>query len=368
MNVSPVAQLQNRYQSRLEGALAQSRPVAAFTSNTVPWEILSAAGFYPLLLSPARGATTHADIYMEETFDGRTRGIFEHLLTGEWRFIDTLIIPRTSEQEHKLFLYLREVARQEPQRKLPKVHLYNLLHARTPEARVYGLERTRELVELLPPASKDSLHEAIAQSNAARAAVRSLLSLRPDRLSGADVLELIGAFYFMDRAEYAALATAAAHELASRPAHRRPRILVKGSPVDHCHLHRAIEDHGAVVWAEDDWWGSRAAGVDIQAEIDPIEAIFEKYYLDAPSPRVFPQAAADEWFLKALDGTDGVVFYVPPEDAVFGWDYPRLRAVLNQRGIPHLLIRADASAEGLSAECHEEIETFVARVKDRDHG
>ena len=108
--------------------------------------------------------------------------------------------------------------------------------------------------------------------------------------------------------------------------------------------------------------------MDIQAEIDPIEAIFEKYYLDAPSPRVFPQAAADEWFLKALDGTDGVVFYVPPEDAVFGWDYPRLRAVLNQRGIPHLLIRADASAEGLSAECHEEIETFVARVKDRDHG
>ena len=37
---------------------------------------------------------------------------------------------------------------------------------------MYGLERTRELVELLPPTSNDSLHEAIAQSNAARAAVR----------------------------------------------------------------------------------------------------------------------------------------------------------------------------------------------------
>ena len=41
-------------------------------------------------------------------------------------FYRTVVIPRTSEQEHKLFLYLSEVARQEPSRKLPEALLFNL--------------------------------------------------------------------------------------------------------------------------------------------------------------------------------------------------------------------------------------------------
>ena len=54
------------------------------------------------------------------------------------------MIPRTSEQEHKLYLYLREVMRQGTER-APEPILYNLLHARSPEAEAYGLERTHDL-------------------------------------------------------------------------------------------------------------------------------------------------------------------------------------------------------------------------------
>ncbi len=360
---SAIEQLQDRYKDRMAGALGQPMPVAAVTSNTVPCELLRAAGFFPVLLSPPAGPTPHADAYMEDVFDACSRGIFERFLSGEWAFIDTLVIPRTSEQEHKLFLYLREVARQEPERKLPRVLLYNLPHARSAEARIYGLERTRELIEALPPASSGSLEAAIAEGNAARRALRSILDLRSSRLSGAKALPLIGAFYFMDRAEYAALANAAARELAVFPALHGPRLLVKGALLPHPHLHRMIEAHGAIVACEDDWWGSRAAGEDIREDIDPLEAIFEKYYLDAPSPRVFPPTVAEAWFLQALSAVDGVVFYIPPEDDVFGWDYPRLRDLLDRRNIPHLLVRADASAGDLSAEWHARIDEFVLGIK-----
>jgi benzoyl-CoA reductase/2-hydroxyglutaryl-CoA dehydratase subunit BcrC/BadD/HgdB len=304
-----------------------------------------------------------ANEYMEEGFDSRTRAIFDRLLSEEWSAIDTLVIPRTSEQEHKLFLYLREVARQEPERRLPRTLLYNLLHARSEEARAYGLARTRELCGALGSVSEEALHRAIAEGNAARKALRSLLHLRADRLSGTDVLPLLGAYYFMDHAEYSRLAARAAEELAAGPAIPGPRIIIKGSMLDHPHLHRTIERHGANVAAEDDWWGSRAAGRDIACDGDPVEAVFLKYYEDAPSPRVFPSDAADAWFLENAPTAAGVIFYIAPEDDVCGWDYPRWRSALDNRGIPHLLIRDDASAGDVPAECHDRIENFVAGLR-----
>jgi benzoyl-CoA reductase subunit C len=359
---SAVEQLRRAYEFRLEHALRQPRPIAGVTSNTAPWEILRAAGYFPVLLSPPRAPSPAADEYMEDVFDVRIRSIFEHLLAGDWPRVELLVIPRTSEQEHKLFLYLAEVARQEPQRRLPRTLLYNLPHARLPEAPAYGLDRTRALVRDVPPTTDRALVEAIAESNAARQALRRLLRLRGTRLTGAEALPLLGPFYFMGRTDYAALAMAAADEIAQRPAVTAPRVIVKGSPADHPHLHAAVESHGLVVAAEDDWWGSRAAGADVATDGDPVEAIFDKYFLDAPSPRVFPPAAADEWFLGALADVAGVVFYLPPDDDVLGWDYPRQRAELDRRGVPHLLIRDDASGGRLPDDCHERLAAFARRL------
>ena len=137
--------------------------------------------------------------------------------------------------------------------------------------------------------------------------------------------------------------------------------MITGSSLNHRGLHQALEKHGAVVVAEDDWWGSRSAGEDIDdGSNDLLKAIFEKYYLDTPSPRLFPFEIADAWFQQAsTDGIDGVVFYLPPEDCVAGWDYPRRRRYLDERGIPHLLVREDAMS--ISEECHERIENVCAQ-------
>ena len=347
--MSAIATLSKVYTERAI-PLRRDMPIVGVTSNTVPWELLRAAGLHPVLLSPRRPHTPRADRYMEDVFSARMKAVFDLLLSHDAASLSAVIIPRTSEQEHKLYLYLREVVRFGAER-APEPILYNLLHARSPEAEAYGLERTRVLMTTLERLSGESiqpeaLSAAIAEGNAGRQAIRGLLQQREcsaPRLPGADALALIGAWYFMDRSEYAPLAQEALREIQTRPPLQGPRVLIKGSPQDWLDFCAAIEAQGAIVVAEDDWWGSRAAGQDIDITIDPIQAIFEKYYLDAPSPRVFPSEIADAWFHGKASDVDGVIFYLPPDDDVIGWDYPRLRGHLDERAIPHLLVREESS-------------------------
>ena len=359
------------YENPMAQALEAHRagiPVVGITSNTIPWELVRAAGCFPLMLRADGRATPEADEYMEaNVFQRRIRLIFDSVVSGEYDFLCAILIPRTSEQEYKLFLYLREVARERPRTGMPRVYLYDLLHTRSPESREYGLERTHELKKQLEevsgrPIGADALREAVAESNAARAAVRRLLRLRHDgpRLSGTEALRLIGPFWFMPRAEFTMLALEAAEDLERREMLPGVRLLVKGAPLDRIGPHAAIETHGAVVIAEDDWWGTRSVGADIDASGDVLSAVFEHYYLETPSPRVFPPEAADRWFQSSVkNGVDGVVFYLPPEDYVAGWDYPRQKQFLDRLGIRSIAVREDAGDGMLSLKARENIEEFA---------
>lgn len=371
------------YQHRSAGALAQHKvgvPVVAFTSNTVPWELIRAAGCFPVLIGPELGVldqpTPLADSLMEPVFDSRIRSIFGDVLSGTWSFLRLLIIPRTSEPENKLYLYLREVARQKLAYNQPPLYLYDLLHTHSPISRKYGFDRTKDLVRRLGEIGSitvKSLSNSIKESNCARAALRRLHNLRrgeKPRICGSDAHTITGALYFMDRKEYAGLVDEVCRESKSARPLRGPRLLIKGTPLHHARLHQALEAHDAVVVAEDDWWGSRAAGGNIglgRGTASLVQAIFDNYYLGTPSPRVSPAAAADRWFQKAVrQRVDGVVFYLPPDDDVYGWDYPRQRDFLRERSIPSLLIREDASC-GLSGDTDARVQEFLEKIRRRPH-
>jgi benzoyl-CoA reductase/2-hydroxyglutaryl-CoA dehydratase subunit BcrC/BadD/HgdB len=372
-SADPIEQLTWHYENPAADALvaaADGIPVVGITSNTIPWELIRAAGAFACMINP--GNPNHPEIgkFMEEgVFEKRIRAIFGAAISGDLQHLSLLLISRTSEQEYKLYLYLREVARQDPQRCIPPVYLYDMLHTRSSESYTYGLERTwclKERLQVLTGKTIEdvALLQAIRESNSGRRAIRNLLSLRKPEpnVSGPEALALIGSWFFVNRGEYARLAEAAVKMIERRNPLAGKRVLIEGASLNHRGLHLALEKHGAVVVAEDDWWGSRSSGEDIsEGSNDLVKAIFEKYYLDAPSPRLFPLEIADEWFRQAsVDGIDGVVFYLPPEDCVAGWDYPRHRRYLDERGIPHLLVREDARS--ISEECHERIEKFVCET------
>jgi hypothetical protein len=279
---------------------------------------------------------------MEDVFDHRFRVIFDRLCAGTWNHLDRIVIPRTSEQEHKLYLYLREIARTQPAGAIPELYFYNLLHTRTPESYDYGLERTRQMMRDFD-ASEDELRDAIAESNRGRGCVRDILQKRREgRLEGSAALEWIRGFYSGDRGVFADRVLDLLKGMQEQVAVHRPYILIKGVPLKDTSLHRTVEEAGGYVVAEDDWRGSRAAGdTDVGVNKDPVTAIFEKYFYDVASPRVHPAEHRDAWFRREIERghVDAVLFYIPLEDDVQGWDYPGQLGYLESRSIPSVVVR-----------------------------
>jgi benzoyl-CoA reductase/2-hydroxyglutaryl-CoA dehydratase subunit BcrC/BadD/HgdB len=353
--VTALDTLRRHYRERLvaaDAARAAGIPVVGIVGNTVPAELVRAAGCFPLNLSGVPHDTFAGDEFMEPFFEPEVRYIFDALLKGAFGELALVIVPRTSDQYFKLYLYLREVVRIGRGERVPPVHLYDLLHTRSDRSRRYGLARTRELADRLAQIrgveiDDAALRAAIVEANQARALMHSVVELRerkPCALSGVDALEVLGAGRFMAVSEYRAALEAFLREPRAQE-FAGPRILVKGFPLNHTELHAAIERAGGVVVAEDDWWGSRGAGPLIDEQGAPLTAIHDKYFRGEPSPRVHSDELRQQWFRERLErgDIDGVVFYVPPFDDLLGWALPADRALLAKNpGIGSLLVRSDA--------------------------
>lgn len=351
--MTALEELRRHYEDRTAAARAArtaGRKVVGVVGATVPIELVVAAGAYPLTVAPlAGGPTPAADRYLERHFDDDVRATLEALLGGVYDWLDLLVIPRTSDGYLELYYVLKEVVRLGAGPGIPPLHLYDLLHGRNDANRAYGLQRTRELRSRLAAATgvditDDALRAASAAVNAQRDAVRRVLETRrePEQgITGVDALTVIGAGRFLEPDAHRDLVLRYLAE--ARPAlGTRPRLLVvPGAPLSDLRLHRVLEAAGGIVVAEDDAWGARSAGRDVAETGDPLEAVFDKYFLDVPSPRVAPAAARDEWLHAELarGGFDAVVFYIPPSDHWFGWDYPRLRGLADAAGLPSLLLR-----------------------------
>jgi benzoyl-CoA reductase/2-hydroxyglutaryl-CoA dehydratase subunit BcrC/BadD/HgdB len=146
----------------------------------------------------------------------------------------------------------------------------------------------------------------------------------------------------------------------------RPRLLVLPSePLSHVDLHRALEEAGALVVAEDDWWGARRPGEDVPLAGSALEALFRKYWHDTAGAGVYPPEAREAWFLQHAQrpDVDAVVFYLPPSDRQLGWDYPRLKRFLDERGKPSLLLRQDAGQPDGQAAIVDQTATLLTGLR-----
>jgi benzoyl-CoA reductase/2-hydroxyglutaryl-CoA dehydratase subunit BcrC/BadD/HgdB len=328
----------------------------------------------------AKGAsapTPSADVHLEPgVFPSRLRQLVEDALTGRLAGAARVVIPRTSDADYKCFLYLREFVRRGVTPALAPVTLFDLLQSHSPEVSAYNEARTRALLEDLSSPwgrkpSADDLRQEIVRANTARAAARRLVGLRRTgpRVSGTEAFPLLASFWEMDPESYARTANEAANRIAARPALAGPRVLLAGAPADGHTLHQAIESHGAIVVAEVGPWGSGAAGDDVRLDDNPIAALADKYRHDSTGART-PVDSIRRSTESMLDEIDAAVVSLPPEDAVFGWDYPRLRDRLKARRIPHVCLRGDLHEPVTTAD-HAALDAMVSaasRLQEARHG
>ena len=365
--------LESAYPERLEIAREAhrgGRRVVGLIGNGIPGELVLACGRVPTLITAdRRRSTPNAAVYMEDIISPETRALFESAATGELEFLDLLVLSRPYSQ---LYYYLKEVYRLGRGPRFPAVHMFDLMHSRREAVRAYNWGRFEALITRLERLSGEEITEsrlrnAIGLTNRVRGLQRRLLERRWQGLvSGVDAIRAIGAGYFLAPEAYAVALEQYLTDLTVDVARGgRPRLLIVTSePLSHTRLHEALESTGAVVVAEDDWWGSRAPSADVPLAGSAREAIFQKYWLDTASPGVHPAAAREAWLREhALrPEVDGIVFYLPPSDHQLGWDYPRLKTWLTTNGKPSLLLRADATTPHGFETIHADAARFLEEV------
>ncbi len=373
MKLTPIAALRAAFDESgiAERDAKQKERGVVLSWPSVPIEIVRAAGLSPILARGGLSATPMADAYLEPgIFPKRLRKLAEAALSGRLSSAARIIVPRTSDPDYKFFLYLREFMRLGIAPTLPPVLLLDLLQSQGPDVRSYNAARLRDLLHELAKVNNrmvtlDDMRHEITRANLARGAGRRLVSLRRGmpRITGAEVFPLLGAFWTVDPETYATLASAAADEIGRRSPLAGPRVLLAGAPVDGTDLHSAIETRGAVVVSEIGPWGSGAFGADVVCDNDPITALADKYGADAIGPRTpAPQLRAS--IVGLLDDVDAVIVSLPPEDTTFGWDYPELRNLLQNRGIPHVCLSGDP-CDPLSAANEERLDMLMSAVPVR---
>jgi benzoyl-CoA reductase/2-hydroxyglutaryl-CoA dehydratase subunit BcrC/BadD/HgdB len=361
-----LAMLRHHYEDRMAAARAWDGPdgpggVVGVVGSAAPVEFVLAAGRLPVqVTAEPPHPTPTADAWMEDTFEWQQRSLLDRVARGDYESFELLIVTRSY---HETYYYLKEIVRQGQGPQVPPLHMYDLMQSQRPAVRAYGQNRTADLLARLErlagaPITDDQLHEASGVTNRARRANRSRLDRRrAGEVSGSTAIRAIGAGSFMHPAAFAETLEGYLSDLQPEPGLAgRPRLLVVPSePLYHPHLHDALEAAGALVVAEDDAWGARAAGADIPEDGSPRAAIFEKYFSDLPTLEVSPRGPREAWLRQQIERSDGsdidaVVFYVPPSDQLFGWYYPGLKEYLDQHQVPSLLVRQDVlTDEGRAA-------------------
>ena len=110
-------------------------------------------------------------------------------------------------------------------------------------------------------------------------------------------------------------------------------------------------------------FGGCGISTDVDLADDPIAALAAHYARESIDARL-PVKALMRKLDDALGAVAAVVISLPPDDASFGWDYPRIRELLARHSIPHTVLTGDASL-GASAEDRVRIRSLLDSVHRR---
>lgn len=341
----------------------------------VPDELILAAGMLPIRVyaDPAK-PLAETDKYLEYAFDPMVRAQFEKIVDGTYGGqIDALAISNSTDVVIRVYLYLRELCRVEPEKPVPPTEFIDWLFTRNRMHQVRNeltLGLFQEAVEGW--AGRGVTDEALAAAagicNENRQALREMAALRRDgevRIGGSEALVIIGSAFFMERAEHTRLVRQVTADAQSWPVLTGPRVFFTGSSQEDTALYDMIEDTGVVVVGEDHDWGDRWYDRDYNLDYTPLRAMVDRYMLREFSSKkafVSQRVAALDREVDAA-GAQAVIFYTNMFEDAASWDYPSQKKSLESRGISTACFAKmawpAAQNEGLS----ERLEAFAHAMK-----
>lgn len=349
-NMDPLEEIKKLYGQHDKAARewkAKGGKVVGYISDDVPDEMVLAAGFFPFRMNgdPA-GNTEEADKYTEYFLDPSVRSILNMLLTGKYDFLDYIIIPHHSDATLKLYHQLWWIHRVNPAITFPPVYLFDVLHTPFLTSALYVRDRLFDLKKQLEEwsgkkISNEALSRAIAIGNENRALLNKVAALRiaeKPRLSGVEALQIIGTSTFMLKEEHNKLLTQFLDGVQALSERDGFRLFIEGSDLDNLQFYKLVESCNAVIIAENSNWGNRYFDDPVDASIDPMEALADRYHA---RPSRLRTQTSDQRVDYCAQGAvkakaQGVIFFLLEWDPALAWDQPDQKKVFDEKGIPSL--------------------------------
>jgi len=318
-----------------------------------PEEIIHAAGALPVIVpedddEPVSIGHAHIQTYI----CGYARSALDIALKGKLSFLDGYVTNDVCHSTRGLAMMIEWDVKPAYYRGLtfPQVikspyakdYLTDLLEDfRNDFAKFMGQEITDE-----------SLKKSIITYNKNRALLRRLYDLRranPGVISGRQLCAVVASSMFMPKEEHSQLLEELLSLLeAKKPASDgRVRLVLAGSlceapPVE---LFDLIEEIGAVVADDDLYAGSRYIGIDADPDINPVEALAERYLnMSPPCPsRVDDGGDWAEYLIEMVRRAraKGIVTILAKYCEPHSIYYPHIMHRLRDAGIPELMLETE---------------------------
>lgn len=322
--------------------------VVGFFCCYAPEEIIHAAGALPVRITGENRSIRESGAYLQSYCCSLARTGLDMALTGDLDFLDGTVFVHTCDTMMRLSDIWRLDAGFD-------FHGDVVLPVRF-EGAAAEQYMTSELkafagrvAERIGPVEDGALRGSIELYNRNRELLRRLYELRrenPGAVSSADALWLVASSALVEKGEHNAMLEAVLSELGSAPSggNDRVRLFVVGSVMDQWDFPRMVDDAGGAVVDDDLCTGRRYFDADVGLNGDPVEGIARRLMERASCPCKHMESrrrAASIAERVSRSGARGVIFFQFKFCEPHAFDYPHLKKVLDEEGIPSLLLEIE---------------------------
>lgn len=320
--------------------------IVGYMCSYAPEEIIRASGALPFRLMGTKNAIGRADAHLQAYCCSLVRGTLEDALAGRLHFLDGMVFPHTCDSIQRLSDIWR-------------INVKNCFHADvvlpakldTDSASDYLTATFRRLIVDLENGlgrsiTGEMLREAAHLYNGIRSHLNALYLLRqadPGLISGNDFHAIVQASMWMDRDAYAGILSGIVEYLkehAAAGSFHGKRIVLSGGICNVPDIYPAVESAGAAIVGEDVCTGDRFFQGNIRVEGDMVENIARRYIdrIVCPAKHHGLFTRGRHLIQKVRETrADGVLFLFLKFCDPHSFDYPYLKEMLDQEGIPSML-------------------------------
>jgi benzoyl-CoA reductase subunit C len=342
----------------------------------VPEEIIHAAGMLPITMLGGGDKITAADKYLQPYLScGLMRSNLDTGLLGKFDFLDGVIIPDICEPTQMVAdIWRLHVGH-------PFHHnLMIPLMTSSPRSRDYSIGEFNRLKTALGQfvgraITDEALRRSIAIYNENRRLLSRLYDLRREPsfpLNASDVANIVLTSMLMPKEAHsqllASLLSALDSHVALGNASSIAKIVLTGYTCDRPEndLLDFLESMSARIVDDDLYVGRRYFHALVSESVAPIEALADRYLAALPCVTRQGDTMWSDFIIKMASeaGADGVLVVPLKYCDPVGFEYPHLKAGLDQAGIPHLMMELDERGSGRGM-ARTRLQAFMELVSER---